>query len=391
MVAGQQPGHAGGAVRAAQWKVSEIFLSYAGADRARVEPLVHALEAEGLQLWWDRDINYGESFHKVIEQALTAAPCVVVVWTRESVQSEWVLNEASDARKRDRLVPVLLDPVTPPLEFRHLQAADLSHWKGDAADPQFTRLREGLVAMLGRNDARVPAALATGPVRKWWQTWPGQAAGAGGLMIGVSVLIFTMRQVGMIGPPLQSSVIHAPGGNVGERVPDAQSGQATAQNILPPAPAASSTERVNLLDTEAGARLLSTNKYQEQYWNLIFNPIPAVAPGIVINGFAILAMRGDKTVTFDTLAIFVGEAYAPVGVKDLAIFTSVTSPEGPFVKAAQITVPNHFVVHQPFQEFHFPPVQARFVKLQVLSSHASGVTAYVGSIQLYASNTGSRF
>lgn len=86
-----------------------------------------------------------------------------------------------------------------------------------------------------------------------------------------------------------------------------------------------------------------------------------------------------------------GEAYAPVGVKDLAVFTSSTSPDGPFVKAAQITVPDHAVMHKPFQEFHFPPVQARFVKLQVLSSHASGATSYVGSIQLYATNTGSRF
>jgi len=139
--------------------VSEIFLSYAGADRATVAPLVHALEAEGLQLWWDRDIDYRQSLHKVIEQALTAAPCVIVVWTRESVQSEWVLNEASDARKRDRLVPVLLDPVTPPLEFRHLQAADLSDWKGDSADPRFTRLHQGVVAMLGRrSDDSRPSA-----------------------------------------------------------------------------------------------------------------------------------------------------------------------------------------------------------------------------------------
>ena len=44
------------------------------------------LEAEGLQLWW-HDINYGQSFHKVIEQALAAAPCLeMVLWTREWVR-----------------------------------------------------------------------------------------------------------------------------------------------------------------------------------------------------------------------------------------------------------------------------------------------------------------
>ena len=92
---------------------NEVFLSYASADRERVTTLVHALEAEGMQVWWDRDIAYGESFHKVIEQALDAAACVIVVWTSHSVASEWVVNEASDARKRNRLVPVMLEPLTP--------------------------------------------------------------------------------------------------------------------------------------------------------------------------------------------------------------------------------------------------------------------------------------
>ena len=60
-------------------------------------------------------------------------------------------------------------------------------------------------------------------------------------------------------------------------------------------------------------------------------------------------------------------------------------------KAAQITVPNHPIMQKPFQEFHFAPVQARFVKLQMLSFHAGGSTPYSGSIQLYASNTNGRF
>jgi hypothetical protein len=72
-------------------------------------------------------------------------------------------------------------------------------------------------------------------------------------------------------------------------------------------------------------------------------------------------LRGNKAVTFDTLAIFVDKPYASIGVKDLAIFTSSTSPERPFAKAAQIAVPDHYVMRTPFQEFHFPPVLARFV------------------------------
>jgi hypothetical protein len=46
-------------------------------------------------------------------------------------------------------------------------------------------------------------------------------------------------------------------------------------------------------------------------------------------------------------------------------------------------------MQKPFQEFHFAPVQARFVKLQMLSFHPGG--SYSGSIQLYDSNTNGRF
>ena len=101
----------------------------------------------------------------------------------------------------------------------------------------------------------------------------------------------------------------------------------------------------------------------------LFNRNPTLATGTKMNDFAVLALRGDKAVTFDTLAIFVDGLLASAGVKELAIYTSSTSSEGPFVKTAQITVPDRAIMQKPFQEFHFAPVQARFVKLQMLSFH----------------------
>jgi len=92
-------------------------LSYAAADRARVEPLVKAMEAHGFDVWWDRDISLGESYHRVIEKALESAACAIVIWSHNSVSSEWVTNEASEARKRGILVPALLDEVEPPSSF----------------------------------------------------------------------------------------------------------------------------------------------------------------------------------------------------------------------------------------------------------------------------------
>jgi len=366
--------------------MSEIFVSYARSDRERVAKLVHALEAEGLQVWWDRDITYGQSFHKVIEQALTAATCVIVVWTRESVGSEWVLNEASDARKRDRLVPVLLDPVTPPLEFRHLQAADLSSWQGDPADPHFVRLHRAVTAMLGRSDAPRAVTQTVVPTPHWWQTRPGQALGVGGLLIGLSVLLITLKQVGLIGSPSHPQASDGvpaiqPPSAVAPVVTTTQPRQAQVAEPSPPEVTASMAEPLNLLDTEAGARLLAAN---EESWKRLFAGKPT-STIVSRSGFAVLAVRGDKVAKFDTLAIFVDSASTD-NIKELAVYTSSASPEGPFAKVAQLTVPNYRNMEKPFHELHLSPSEARFVKVQVVSlQNDYGPNGLLGTIQLYAS------
>ncbi|MCI0420597.1 MAG: toll/interleukin-1 receptor domain-containing protein, partial [Acidobacteria bacterium] len=82
----------------------------------------------------------GQRFDEVIEKALLAAKCVVVLWSEESIKSRWVRNEASEGVDRDILLPVFLERVNPPFLFRRIQAADLSDWHGDPAHPELKRL-----------------------------------------------------------------------------------------------------------------------------------------------------------------------------------------------------------------------------------------------------------
>jgi TolB-like protein/Flp pilus assembly protein TadD len=99
----------------------DIFVSYTSSDRAAVELIVAALESADLEVWWDRDIATGHSFDRDIEAALEAARCVVVVWSRQSVESDWVRAEATEGLERGTLIPVALDDVRPPLAFRRVQ------------------------------------------------------------------------------------------------------------------------------------------------------------------------------------------------------------------------------------------------------------------------------
>jgi TIR domain/Protein of unknown function (DUF1566) len=129
--------------------VSDIFISYASEDRERVEPLAHALEAEGWLIFWDQTIPPGESWVKYIGKALDDARCVVVIWSEASVESSWVYEEAERGRQRGVLIPVLFDNVSIPLGFASLQAAKLITWDGTPTSPGFQQLRLAIERRLG--------------------------------------------------------------------------------------------------------------------------------------------------------------------------------------------------------------------------------------------------
>ena len=117
--------------------MNQVFLSYASEDRERARRLADAMTRRGHQVWWDRQIVPGQTFDEVIEKALDESGCVVVLWSLKSVKSQWVKTEAAEAASRRILVPVRIDDVKIPLEFRRLQAADLTQWTGDAGSPEF--------------------------------------------------------------------------------------------------------------------------------------------------------------------------------------------------------------------------------------------------------------
>ena len=95
--------------------MARVFLSYDRRDADKAAVVVAALERGGHQVWWDRHIKGGRRFEAEIEQALGAADAVVVLWSANSVQSDWVKDEAASGRDRGRLVPATLDGTSPPL------------------------------------------------------------------------------------------------------------------------------------------------------------------------------------------------------------------------------------------------------------------------------------
>ena len=138
--------------------MADIFVSYSRQDRARVTPLVAALETHGWSVWWDPDISPGEEFDSLISRELEGAKSLIVVWTPQSVESRWVRGEARDAANRGVLVPVRFDNAKLPIDFRALHATDLDGWNEDRNDAAFLSLCKALESKLGMPKIVVPIA-----------------------------------------------------------------------------------------------------------------------------------------------------------------------------------------------------------------------------------------
>lgn len=148
--------------------MADIFLSYAREDAEVAETLAEALRHRDFDVFSDRTVPPGKTWRSFIGAALDAARCVVVGWSAASLASKWVIEEAEEGDRRDVLVPVLFESVTPPMGFRSIQAADLSGWNGDPDDRHFGLLEAAVRQLLegepvGESLSGIPDGSAPAP------------------------------------------------------------------------------------------------------------------------------------------------------------------------------------------------------------------------------------
>ena len=131
--------------------MNDIFISYAHPDRSTAQIVTRALEEHGWSVWWDPKIPPGKVSAEGVEEALDKAKCVVVLWSKNSAASDWVKTEATEGRKRNILVPVVIEDVNIPLEFRLIESARLIDWQGTLPDPEFDRLLRAIASTIDRS------------------------------------------------------------------------------------------------------------------------------------------------------------------------------------------------------------------------------------------------
>ncbi|HEY1415055.1 MAG TPA: TIR domain-containing protein [Caulobacteraceae bacterium] len=145
--------------------MSDVFISYARSTEIQARQIGEALRALGHGVWRDDELPAHRAYADVIEERLSQAKAVVVIWSAEAVKSQWVRSEAERARAGDKLVQLTVDGCKLPMPFDQTQCADLNGWSGDLDTPGWRKVADSVADLVGaRGDG--PAARAPAQARK---------------------------------------------------------------------------------------------------------------------------------------------------------------------------------------------------------------------------------
>ena len=131
----------------------DVFISYKREDqedRGRVTPIARGLEAAGYEVFYDVQVPPGSSWESFLKDKIEAAGCVIVLWSRASVESDWVKEEAELAKNAGKLVPAFVDHVPAPFGFGRVEGAELFDWDGSPEHEEWRRLVAAVAAKLER-------------------------------------------------------------------------------------------------------------------------------------------------------------------------------------------------------------------------------------------------
>lgn len=136
--------------------MADVFISYKQRMRPKVALIAKSLEALGVSVWFDAELRAGKSFGAVINAELAKAGAVIVCWTPDAFAAEdgsdisWVEGEATIARERKVIVPIMLERVSLKAPWNMFHTERMMEWNGDPNDAAWLRVLEAIGKLIGR-------------------------------------------------------------------------------------------------------------------------------------------------------------------------------------------------------------------------------------------------
>jgi len=131
----------------------DVFISYARSSASQADHAARALREAGFEVWWDQELPAHRAYSDVIEERLSQAKAVLVIWSADAAKSQWVRAEADSARQAGKLVQLRVDGTSLPLPFNQIQCPALANWRGRRADPGWVKIEESIAELVGQTRA----------------------------------------------------------------------------------------------------------------------------------------------------------------------------------------------------------------------------------------------
>jgi hypothetical protein len=357
--------------------VSDVFLSYASADRERAATVAEALRLRGYSVWWDRTIPPGRVFDEVIQEALGAAGCVLVLWSRTSVTSNWVKTEAAEGAGRHVLVPAAIDDVVIPIEFRRIQAANLQGWTGDPGEPEFERMLQS-VERLSRPAGQAPPRLdPRAPGGLTSRRYSPMVVGLGAFAAVAVLVLGALASWPTSDAPLTTTAPVATSPADRDAAARVSSAGTRAPDVSASSTVGDAGGRRNLLAADSGGTLVAASSDE---WTKAIDGNEAAAG--IIGGEAVFAFRDERAALFDTFNVLVSAA-GGLYLRDFELLAGNESATGHFESLGSFRTRDMKLFKTPYQEFSFAPVRASYLKVRAVANHAGTPTVAVTEFQLW--------
>jgi hypothetical protein len=127
----------------------KLFVSYTREDKAIANKVAEALASHGYDVFWDVKIPTGEKFDTYLFRKLNESNAVVVLWSINSVQSDYVKEEAEFGKNHKALVPLRIDQTPLPFGFTRIQTTDIADWYRSARAPEWQLVVDSIESALG--------------------------------------------------------------------------------------------------------------------------------------------------------------------------------------------------------------------------------------------------
>ncbi|MDT0651297.1 TIR domain-containing protein [Autumnicola edwardsiae] len=110
-----------------------VFISYSQKDKKYADLISEKLKSNGHDVWYDDwKLRAGDNLINKLEEGLRSADAIIIIVSEHSLQSKWVMQEytaiafSEISKKRQRIIPVLVDQSTVPQYLSRYVYVDLT-------------------------------------------------------------------------------------------------------------------------------------------------------------------------------------------------------------------------------------------------------------------------